>query len=159
MLAIITLLALTGAVQAQDTPPPAPVKATIADAAWLSGRWTGEGMGGRLDEGFADPVGGQMAGYFTLSRGGKPVFHEMILLIEHEGSLRLRVKHFGPDFIGWEEKDRFLDFPLVTLAPGELGFRGMVFRRDGPDRMTLTIRFKSADGAGRDEVLRYRRIP
>ena len=54
---------------------------------------------------------------------------------------------------------RALDIPLLAFAPGQLTFRGMVFRQDGPDRMTLTIHFRTADGAGRNDVLRYRRVP
>lgn len=156
-LIIAAVLALAGpALARQDAPPP---KAAIADAAWLAGRWTGEGMGGTLSQGMSDPVGGQMAGYFTLAKDGKVVFHQLVLFEEHAGSLRVRVKHFGPDFVGWEEKDGSLDFPLVSAAPGELAFRGMTFRRVSDDAFTLTIRMKGKDGTGRDEVLRYRRLP
>lgn len=155
-LAIITLLTLGTAASAQDAPPP---KATLADAAWLSGRWTGEGMGGTFQQGMSDPAGGRIVGYFTLIRGDKVVFHQLILLAEQDGSLRLKVKHFSPDFVGWEEKETFLDFPLVSASADTLAFSAMTFRRLGPDEMTLTIRMTGRDGAGRDEVLRYRRIP
>ena len=155
-LAIITLLTLGSAASAQDAPP---LKASIADAAWLSGRWTGEGMGGTFQQGMSDPAGGRIAGYFTLLHGDKAVFHQLILLTEQEGTLRLKVKHFSPDFVGWEEKDGFLDFPLISASPDELAFKAMTFRRTGADAMTLTIRMTGRDGTGRDEVLRYRRIP
>ena len=155
-LAFITLLTFGSATSAQDAPP---VKASIADAAWLAGRWTGEGMGGTFQQGMSDPAGGRIAGYFTLIRGDKVVFHQLILLAEQDGTLRLRVKHFSPDFVGWEEKDKSLDFPLVSASPDELAFKAMTFRRIGKDAMTLTIRMTGRDGTGRDEVLRYRRIP
>jgi len=153
----IALLTLTHPAMAQIAT--APAAATIADAAWLAGRWKGEGLGGELHEGLSDPVGGQMVGYFTLAKGGKPVFHELMLIEEHAGALRVRVKHFGPDFVGWEEKAEAMDFPFVSAAPGELAFKGLAFRKEGADGMAITIRFKTADGTGRDEVLRYRRVP
>jgi len=164
LLAAALLLALPAAGLAQAPPPeavaPVPAQgATITDAAWLSGRWTGEGLGGRLDEGWADPVGGQMAGYFTLSREGRPVFHEMLLLEEHEGGLRLRVKHFNPDFTGWEDKDRSVDFTFVSAAPGQLVFKGIRFDAEGTDGLVIRLRLRGADGVAREEVLRYRRLP
>lgn len=152
---IAALLTLAAPARARDASP----KATIADAAWLAGRWAGEGMGGQVQEALSDPVNGQMVGYFTLSRGGKTAFHELILIEEHEGSLRVRVKHFSPGFVAWEEKDGAIDFPLVSAAPGDLAFKGLTFRRDGEDGLLITVRFRTADGAGRDEVLRYRRVP
>jgi hypothetical protein len=153
---ITALLTFAAPAMARDAPSP---KATIADAAWLAGRWTGEGLGGQVQEGISDPVNGQMVGYFTLSKGGKTAFHELILIEEHAGSLRVRVKHFTPGFVAWEEKGGAIDFPLVSAAPGDLIFDGLTFRRDGEDGLVITVRFKTADGAGRDEVLRYRRAP
>ena len=153
---ITALLTLATPALARDAAPP---KATIADAAWLAGRWTGEGMGGQVQEALSDPVNGQMVGYFTLSRDGKTAFHELMLIEEHEGSLRVRVKHFGADFVAWEEKDKALDFPLMSTGKDELVFRALTFRRDGEDGLVIIVRFKTADGAGRDEVLRYRRVP
>ncbi len=153
---IAALLSLAAPAMARDAAPP---KATIADAAWLAGRWTGEGMGGQVQEALSDPVNGQMVGYFTLSRDGKTAFHELILIEEHEGSLRVRVKHFSAGFVAWEEKDGAIDFPLVSAAPGDLAFKGLTFRRDGEDGLVITVRFRTADGAGRNEVLRYRRAP
>lgn len=166
LLILAALLALSASgsppalAQAQPAPAaPATRQVTISDAAWLAGRWTGEGLGGRLDEGWADPVGGQMAGYFTLSRDGRPVFHEMLLMEEHEGGLRLRVKHFNPDFTGWEEKDRSVDFTFVSAAPGELVFKGIRFDAEGPDGLVIRLRLRGSDGLAREEVLRYRRVP
>lgn len=154
-LLIAALLVLASPAAAREAVPPP--KATIADAAWLAGRWIGEGMGGQVQEGISDPVNGQTVGYFTLSKDGKTAFHELMLIEVHEGSLRVRVKHFGPDFVAWEEKDKALDFPLVAVAPDELTFRALTFRREGKDTLVIVVRFRTADGAGRDEVLRYRR--
>ncbi len=156
-LLIAALLSLAAPAMARDASPPPP--AAIADAAWLSGRWVGEGMGGTFQQGMSDPAQGRIAGYFTLARNDSIVFHQLILLVEHEGSLTLKVKHFTADFVGWEEKDKALEFPLVSASPDELAFSAMTFRRTGPDTMTLTIRMTSRDGTLRDEVLRYRRAP
>lgn len=156
-LIIAALLAFALPARAEDAPPRP--KAAIADAAWLSGRWVGEGMGGTFQQAMSDPAQGRILGYFTLVQGEKVIFHQLILLVEHEGSLTLKVKHFTPDFVGWEDKEKALEFPLISASPDTLAFRAMIFRRTGPDTMTLTIRMTSRDGTGRDEVLRYRRAP
>ena len=63
-----------------------------------------------------------MQGIFTLSREGELTFSEAMTLVEEEGSLVLKVKHFTPEFVGWEEKDGFVSFPLVGLGENEAYF-------------------------------------
>jgi hypothetical protein len=98
----------------QASPP-----ATLADMAFLVGhstparrrarrgpRWTGDGLGGVFEEVWTAPKRGVMVGpYRGLKTDGSPVFNELLLLREEKGSLMVRLKHFDPDLIGWEEKD------------------------------------------------------
>ena len=39
------------------------------------------------------------------------------------------MKHFTAEFIGWEEKDKFVEFRLVAAAADELRFDGLTLRR------------------------------
>jgi len=134
-------------------------RASIDDAAWLAGRWVGEGLGGSVEESWSPPRGGQMAGHFLLVRDGKPAFYEIMLLDEHEGGLRLRVKHFNPDFVGWEEKDGWHSFEPLSVAPGDLRFEGLTLRLEGGELVsTVTIRDRKDDSV-RDHVLRHKRQP
>ena len=134
-------------------------RATIGDAAWLAGRWVGNGLGGTVEESWSPPRGGQMVGHFSLVRDGKPVFYEIMLLDEHDGGLRMRVKHFNPDFVGWEEKDGWHAFEPVSSEPDSLRFKGLWLRREGDTLVaTVTIRNRSDDSV-RDEILRHRRAP
>lgn len=156
------LLALAAAVliaspAAAQAPEPSP-QATIADAAWLTGRWVGEGLGGVVEESWAAPYGKQMVGHFLLARDGQPAFYEIMLIDEHEGGLRLRVKHFNPDFTAWEERDGWHSFEPLSVAPGDLRFRGLRLRRGG-EALIATVTLKGSDGTVRDHVLRYRRVP
>lgn len=150
------LLLTACAVQAQ-TQPPAPV-ATIEDAAWLAGRWVGEGFGGQMEEAWAPPVGGQMVGHFRYWRDGEPQFYEFLLLDVVEGGVRMRVKHFNPDMVGWEEKDGWVTFEPVSAGPDALIFNGLTIRRDGADRVVMTIRLRRGEIVG-EETLRFQRAP
>lgn len=78
--------------------PAAAPAATIADAAWIAGRWVGAGLGGQIEETWAPAAGGQMVGHFQLVKDGKPALYELMMLDAAPTGLRLRVKHFNADF-------------------------------------------------------------
>lgn len=130
---------------------------TIEDAAWLVGHWIGEGFGGQLEEIWMAPAGSQMVGHFRMTQDGQPSFYEFLLIEEHEGGLRYRVKHFNPDMIGWEEKDGFHEFPWVSGSADELRFDGLVIRRVDETTSDHIITTRAEDGSERTETLRYHR--
>ena len=119
--------------------------AKIADVAWLAGYWRGPGLGGECEEIWSLPAGDRMQGIFTLSRDGALTFSEAMTLVEEEGSLVLKVKHFTPEFVAWEEKEDYVSFPLVKPAENEAWFRGLTFRRKGADGLSIYIVLKSGD--------------
>ncbi len=131
---------------------------SIEQASWLAGRWVGEGLGGEVEENWSPPRGGQMVGHFALLKGGKPVFYEIMLLDQHEGGLRMRVKHFNPDFTAWEEKDGWHSFEPRAVGPRRLDFKGLSLRLEG-EELVAVITLRERDGTVRDEVLRHRRVP
>lgn len=131
---------------------------SIADANWLAGRWVGEGMGGQIEETWAPAAGGQMVGHFQLVKAGKPEFYEIMLLDAQPGGLRLRVKHFNPDFTAWEDKAVWHSFEPLAVEPNVLKFKGLTFDRKG-DRLTITVTFKKKDGTIYQEPLQLRRAP
>ena len=135
-------------------------RATIDDMAWFAGRWTGPGLGGETEETWSAPSGGTMMGMFRLVRGGKVVFYEFLTLVEHEGTLVLKLKHFNPDLTGWEEKDRFVTFRLLECTPAELRFDGLTFRRAGPGRVDIFLAIRNRqDGSVREEAFSMLRTP
>lgn len=137
----------------QASPP-----ATIAMVSWLAGRWVGEGLGGRAEETYAPPADGQMIGHFRMVRDGKAGFYEFILLRERAGSLVYGVKHFNPDGTAWEEKNRWVEFPLVALEGDRVFFSGLTLERDGPDRMLAHLRLQKRETGERwIETFRFRR--
>jgi hypothetical protein len=139
-----------------DAKPPA---ATLSAMEWLAGRWVGSALGGDVEEVWSAPQGGAMMGMYRLVRDGKPVFYELLTLVEHEGSLLLRLKHFHADLRGWEEKDDTVDFSLVALEDGAVHFEGMSFHPRGD---SLTVHLAIGDRGGgtvREETFTYRRVP
>lgn len=154
----IPLLMLAACATHTSTPLLDPANAPLADAAWLAGRWVGEGLGGECEETWAPAAGGQMVGHFRLVTAGKPVFYEIMLLDRVEAGLRLRVKHFHANFHGWEEKDGWHSFEPGVVDGDALRFPGLVLRKFGEDRAEFVVTIENG-GKANDEVLQLRRAP
>lgn len=124
----------------EDAPAPT---GSIDELAWLAGYWRGEGLGGECEELWSPPVGDRMNGIFTLRKEGELVFSEAMLLVEEEGSVVLKVKHFTADFVGWEDKDGFVTFPLVRLGDNEAYFNGLTLRRHADETLSIYLVLES----------------
>ena len=131
-------------------------KARIADMAWLTGRWVGDFMGGKGEEVFAPPQGDTMIGMFRLVKDGKITFSELIYIVEEEGTLVLKLKHFDRELKGWEEKDVVRAFPLVKLTENEAYFDSITYRRDG-DEMRFFVAVRQKNGEITELEGRHRR--
>ena len=154
----LALAAAALAFAAAASPAQGP-SASIDSAAWLAGRWVGEGLGGTIEEVWSPAYGGQMVGHFALIRDGAPALYELMLLDEQEAGLRLRVRHFNPDFTAWEDRGGWHSFEPETVEPGILRFTGFQLRREGEELLiTITLRDR-AGGVATDHVLRLRRAP
>ncbi len=119
--------------------------ATIDDASWLAGSWTGTAFGQRFEAVWNPPSTGTMIGLFKLFGDEGVSFYELLLLSVEDGSLSLKVKHFNPDFTAWEEKADFIDFRLVGKEADALHFAGLSFYRRGDDAMDGYIVMKNGD--------------
>ena len=142
-----------------DLPRPA---ATLDAVAWMAGGvWRGDGLGGVTEESWSQPAAGAMMGMFRLVKGGaegraEVAFYEFLTMVEEGGSLVLKLKHFNADLTGWEEKGGFVTFRLVRVTPDAIYFDGLTFRREGPDKMTIFLALRDANGV-REEIFRYAR--
>ncbi len=59
--------------------------------------------------------------------------------------------------MGWEEKDKFVRFPLVRLADNEAYFSGLTFRREGEELLIYIVLVR--DGERTEHELRFERVP
>src|SRR5512134_3551134 len=95
---------------------------SLADLAFITGHWSGELDGGTTDEHWSAPSGDNMMGVFRYVKNGKAVFYEMLLVEMTATGPVLRLKHFNPGLIGWEEKDQAYSYPLVELEKNKAVF-------------------------------------
>ena len=142
-------------VKAPEGPGPT---ATLGDMRWLVGHWKGTGLGGVSEEMWSEPAGGAMMGMYRLITKDAVTFYEFLTLVEEQGSLALKLKHFNPDLTGWEEKDRFVTFRLAKLTATEAWFGGLTFRRLGDDRLEIFLALRGRDGGVREETFVMERV-
>lgn len=120
-------------------------KATLNDVIWISGHWKGEAFGGITEEIWSPPLGNSMMFSFKLVVNDKVVFYELGGITEMDGTLLLQLKHFGPDFKGWEEKDESENFELVKVEDNRIYFDGFTFEKISNDEINLYVIIKEKD--------------
>ena len=137
-------------------PPPA----TLEQMDWLVGQWTGTGIGGApAMESWLPPSGNTMVGTFVQETAeGGIRFTEHLYLMEEEGTLVLRLKHFNADFTGWEEKDGMLTFRLIAVEDCAAYFRSLTLRCDGENGLLAAVRMKSEGDEINELIFRFEQM-
>lgn len=134
----ISLLLLSAvAALAQSAKPAADVK--LEDLSFICGHNRGELNGTIIDEHWSEVGGDTMIGMFRQIKNGKAQMYEFLTIEQTASGPILRLRHFDPGLVGWEEKAQAYSYPLVSWKPNEA-----VFER--PDKATkLTFRSTSRD--------------
>jgi hypothetical protein len=122
---------------------PGTKKFDINDYSWLAGSWIGDGFGGTSEEEWSPPsADGTMMGVYRHHKGdGTLNFYEFLVL----DSTGLRLKHFSPDLVGWEAKEKFLTFELVAFTENKIELKGLVFERTSESTMEIRLRMRRGD--------------
>ncbi len=130
--------------------------ASLEDVSWLVGSWSGDAFGNTFEEVWNPPSAGSMVGMWKLIEEDQVVFYELMLLVEEEGSLSLKVKHFNDDLTAWENKEDYVRFRLVKIGDDAVHFSGLSFHRINEDEIHAFIALHH-EGEVREEKLVYRR--
>jgi hypothetical protein len=164
VLLLLSLCAGPGAVFADGCP-------AVETLTWLDGRWLGELGDSRIEETWSAPAGGSILGTFRsieppaegAAAGALRIgFYEFFVIEAGGTGPELRLLHFHPGLIGWEEKGDPLVFRCLAAAERSITFE--VQKDDGPVR--LTYRSPTADQLiaelqekGNTLTFQYRRAP
>lgn len=130
---------------------------SIDDFAFLAGYWQGEGFGGQSEEMWMPPSNGRMFGIFTQTNDGALVFSEYMEISESESGWAVRLKHFNPDFSGWEEKTDYVNFPFDSVSDNKAVFGGLSYEVTG-DKLTVSLRMRQSDGSLTTEYFYFDRV-
>ncbi|MEL7499201.1 MAG: DUF6265 family protein [Planctomycetota bacterium] len=113
---------------------------TIEDFGWIAGHWQGKGMGQPFEETWNPPFGGTMMGMFKMVKEDDVSFYELLTIVKQGDSFVLRLKHFDKQLVGWEEKDKSVEFPLVRVNSKEAVFDGLRFERVDDQSMNIIVK-------------------
>lgn len=122
------------------------VDASIDDFAFLTGYWEGQGMGGGSEEVWMPPSGGRMFGIFKQSNADGLIFTELMEITEFEGQFILRLKHFNPDFSGWETKSEHLTFTLTSISKNAAEFGGLRYKLVDSSQLLIELDMHQSSG-------------
>ncbi|GLU57321.1 DUF6265 family protein [Dyadobacter frigoris] len=113
-LALLLLLSVTS--YAQE------FKASINDLAFMSGTWTMKHEWGDMEEFWGPPMGNSLISSYRCVKDGKVVFYEFVVIEQVENVPVMKLRHFNPGSIGWEDKNSPLEYPLVSLSKNKAVF-------------------------------------
>ena len=107
-------------------------KFKITDLEFMTGNWKTTSDWGDMDEIWSSPMGNCMMCTFRCIKDGRIVFYEFIVIEQNENDSVpvLKLRHFNPGSIGWEDKDKPYAYPL-TFSKGQKA----IFER--PDKKTI----------------------
>ncbi len=131
---------------------------SIDDFKILVGTWKGTGFNSELTEVWAEPSSGTMMGMFKIERDNKIVLYEFMNIVKENGVFVLKVKHFNPEFQGWEEKDKHISFPLKEIRENKIIFEGLTINKTDDNELIFLLNVTSDDGSVRIEELKYTRV-
>ena len=94
---------------------------------------------------------------FKLLQSGSPSMYEFGIIIEEDEGLVLKLKHFHPSLTGWEEREKYVSFPLVRLTKDAVYFDGLTYRREGENRLRAFVAINKSGTVSEHEFVFDRR--
>lgn len=99
-----------------------------------------------------------MMGMFRLIDHGKVAFSEFEEIAEQDNLLIFKVKHFTSAFVGWEEKEKSVDFKLLSSTGNEIHFDGLTLIKIDEKTCKCVIKIsENATGKTKDVEILYHR--
>jgi hypothetical protein len=133
-------------------------KATLGDIKMLVGHWKGGFLGSTAEEVWLPAAGGSMLGTYRLYKEKAVVFYEIMIAVEEEGSVAIKLKHFHPDLKGWEEKNETVTFRFIKASEDAIWFEGLTFRKQDDGSLQGFIAIRQKDGSVKEESFMYRPV-
>ncbi len=137
-------------------------KMEINSLAFMAGKWVTETDWGQMEENWSEPLGNCMMCSYRCVKDGKVVFYEFIVIEQNDSVPVMKLHHFSPGNIGWEEKDKPYEYPLTFLDPDKARFErpdkktALTFYRTGPETMKVLLERQDKQGNWVEDVFDYK---
>jgi hypothetical protein len=133
----------------------------IKDLVFMSGKWTTKGEWGDMEENWSQPMGNCMMCSYRCVKDGKVVFYEFIVIEQQASGPVMKLRHFSPGNIGWEEKDKPYDYPLIYLDEKAARFErpdkktSLTFQRVDQSHMKVILERQDKEGKWVQDEFNY----
>jgi hypothetical protein len=133
----------------------------IADLKFMSGKWTTSSDWGNMEENWSEPMGDNMMCSYRCVKDGKIVFYEFIVIEQQPKGPVMKLRHFSPGNIGWEEKDKPYEYHLIFLDDNIARFErpdkktSLTFERQSADKLKVTLDRQDKDGKWVQDEFNY----
>lgn len=137
----------------------------INDLAFMAGRWITHSAWGDMEESWSEPMGNTMMCAYRCVKDGKVIFYEFMVIEQTDKGPVMYLRHFSPGNIGWEEKDKPYEYPLMFLEPGKARFErpdkktALTFYRINADNMQVILERQDKEGRWVEDVFDYKLAP
>jgi hypothetical protein len=154
--AAIFLLCATYAM-AQDVPI-----REIKDLKFMSGKWVTSGEWGDMEENWSEPFGNSMMCSYRCVKNGKVVFYEFIVIEQQPTGPVMKLRHFNPGLIAWEDKDKPYEYPLMYLDENIARFErpdkktALTFQRLSKTELKVILERQEKDGKWVQDEFNYK---
>jgi hypothetical protein len=98
------------------------LKATVNDLSFMAGVWMQDHEWGKMEETWSKPMGNCVMASFRCVKDEKVIFYEFMVVEQGETVPVLKLRHFNPGSIGWEDKNSPMEFPLVLIEKNKAVF-------------------------------------
>lgn len=140
------LIALTTHAQTAKT-------GSLADVAFMEGRWLGTFNGGPIEASWIAPVGDNLTGFMRMMKDNKVTMYEMLIFEQTEQGPIVLVKHFKPGLIGQEEKDKSDRYRFIEAGKDKAVFEKedgsirIIYEKRSPNQLAIQ-RGQQKEGTG-----------
>jgi hypothetical protein len=135
----------------------------IKNLAFMAGKWKTETNWGEMEENWSEPLGNCMMCSYRCVKDGKVLFYEFVVIEQTDSVPVMKLRHFSPGNIGWEEKDKPYIYPLMFLDVDKARFErpdkktALTFYRTGPETMKVILERQDDKGNWVEDVFDYKR--
>ena len=133
----------------------------LKDLSFMSGKWIAKTDWGDMEENWSEPVGNSMMCAYRCVKDGQVVFYEFIVIEQGPSGPVMKLRHFSPGNIAWEDKDKPYEYPLTFLDSDRARFErpdkktSLTFVRVSRDKLDVTLERQDDNGKWVQDVFHY----
>ena len=125
-------------------------KFTLADFAWLPGRWQGQWGPRNVEQEWTPAKAGMMVGIYRVIESDKTLVLEILALTESPDGVEYRIRHFTPSLAPWEKSGGSTLLNLVSMDTKRIVFENPI---DGQPKHAILDRVDEDTFVSRSEIV------